>query len=201
MGQEATCVARIGRRRVEGKALLESTEIIFRGEDRVVVPFASIRSATARRGVLRLEAGGRTMALELGALAEKWLDRIRNPKSVIDKLGIKAEQVVSVLGVSDAGFLGDARARAEVTVGRLRKRPNLVFLGVDSPAALRRLPALRDAIARDGGIWVVWPKGQARIKGDHVRAAGMAAGLTDIKVVAFSPTHSALKLVIPLAKR
>ena len=194
-------MARIGRRMIEGRALLESAEIIFRGEERVVVPFASIRSATAAGGVLRLEAGGRIVALELGPLAEKWLDRIRNPRSVIDKLGVKPGQWVSVLGVSDAGFLGAARARAEVTVGRLRKRSNLVFLAVDSPAALRRLVVLRDAIARDGGIWVVWPKGQAHIKEDHVRAAGKAAGLTDIKVVAFSATHSALKLVIPLAKR
>ena len=36
---------------------------------------------------------------------------------------------------------------------------------------------------------------------DQVRAAAKAAGLTDVKVVAFSATHSALKLVIPLAAR
>lgn len=201
MGQEATCVARIGRRTLEGRALLESSEVIFRGEERVVVPFESIRSATAANGVLRLQAGKRTVALELGPLAEKWLAKIRHPKSVIDKLGVKPGQVISVLGVSDAGFMKDARARAEVTGGRLRKGSDLVFLAADSPAALRRLTSARDAIARDGGIWVVWPKGQAHIKEDHVRAAGKVAGLTDIKVVAFSATHSALKLVIPVAKR
>ena len=32
-------------------------------------------------------------------------------------------------------------------------------------------------------------------------SAGKAAGLVDTKVVAFSPTHTALKFVIPLSRR
>ena len=121
---------------------------------------------------------------------------------MIDKLGIKPRQVVSVLGVEDSGFLRDAKARAaEQVLGRVKRNSNLAFLAAESVAPLRRLGRLRDAIARDGGIWVVWPKGRSHIKEDHVRAAGKAAGLTDIKVVAFSSTHSALKLVIPVAKR
>jgi hypothetical protein len=76
-----------------------------------------------------------------------------------------------------------------------------VFLGATGPAALKRLPTLEKTIARNGGIWVVWPKGRREFTEDHVRAAALAAGLTDVKVVAFSATHSALKLVIPLARR
>jgi hypothetical protein len=34
-----------------------------------------------------------------------------------------------------------------------------------------------------------------------VRAAASAAGLVDVKVAAFSATHSALKLVIPVKNR
>jgi len=201
MGQQARCVARHGRRSSEGKALLESTELIFRGDFRLAIPFSKVQSASASGGVLRLKTAEGAVAFELGPAAEKWLEKIRNPKSVIDKLGVKPGQVVSVIGVEDAGWLRDMRARAEVATGRVRKGSHLVFLGVESPTRLVRLPALRDAIARDGGIWVVWPKGQVHIKEDHVRAAGKAAGLTDVKVVAFSATHSALKLVIPLAKR
>ncbi|HEY3216026.1 MAG TPA: hypothetical protein VGK93_05995 [Candidatus Eisenbacteria bacterium] len=201
MGQETRCLARIGRRALEGRVLLESTEIVFRGEERVVVPFDRIESAAALDGELRLEAAGRTVTFELGPLAEKWLAKIRNPKPVIDKLGVKPGQVISVLGVADPGFLKEAKARAKVIVGRLRKGSDWVFLAADSQAALRHLAAARDAIARDGAIWVVWPKGHTHIKEDHVRAAGKAAGLVDIKVVAFSTNHSALKLVIPVAKR
>jgi len=72
---------------------------------------------------------------------------------------------------------------------------------VDSARELAKLAALERAIRRDGAIWVVWPKGQAHIKEDMVRAAALARGLVDVKVCAFSATLSALKLVIPLAKR
>jgi len=34
-----------------------------------------------------------------------------------------------------------------------------------------------------------------------VIAAGRESGLKDVKVVGFSPTHTALKFVIPLEKR
>jgi len=34
-----------------------------------------------------------------------------------------------------------------------------------------------------------------------VRSAGLKAGLVDIKVVSFSATHTALKFVLPKAKR
>src|SRR5262245_9311232 len=120
-----------------GRVLLETSEIIFRGERRVVVPFAAIRSARAAGGVLRIVTDEGRVAFERGPLAEKWLARIRNPKSVIDKLGVKPGQVVSVLGVSDAEFLRDASARAELSVGRLRKRSNLAFLGTETQATLK----------------------------------------------------------------
>jgi len=35
----------------------------------------------------------------------------------------------------------------------------------------------------------------------HVIAAAKEAGLVDVKVVRFSDTHTALKLVIPVARR
>jgi hypothetical protein len=39
MGQEVTCTARWGGKSVRGKALLETAEIIFRGEERLKIPF------------------------------------------------------------------------------------------------------------------------------------------------------------------
>jgi len=52
-----------------------------------------------------------------------------------------------------------------------------------------------------GAIWVVRPKGTPAIKDVDVIAAGKAAGLVDVKVAAFSSTHTAEKLVIPVARR
>lgn len=47
----------------------------------------------------------------------------------------------------------------------------------------------------------VRPKGTPAIADTDVIAAGRAAGLVDVKVVRFSATHTAEKLVIPVTKR
>ena len=64
-----------------------------------------------------------------------------------------------------------------------------------------RLETLVPAIAPDGGIWAVYPRGRKDLSEDTVRAAARAAGLVDIKVVRVSEKHGALKLVIPRSAR
>src|SRR5262249_24096073 len=146
-------------------------------------------------------AGG-VATLELGREAEAWALKIRYPKPVIEKLGVKPGMRVSVLGVDDAGFLRDAKARVEeLSVGKAKRESDLVFLGASKVADLSKLARLKESIQRNGAIWVVWKKGVPELKEDHVRAAGLRCGLVDVKVVAFSPTHSSLKLVIRKADR
>jgi hypothetical protein len=60
---------------------------------------------------------------------------------------------------------------------------------------------LRKSIAKTGAIWVAYPKGCQEIRELDVITAGKSAGLTDNKVCSFSPTHTALRFVIPLANR
>jgi hypothetical protein len=202
MGLEATCEARIGRQRSQGKAQLEGDALIFRGEFRAKVPLASIRDASARDGVLTVKHADGTLALGLGAAAAKWADRIKNPRSVMDKLGVKSGQRVVILGVTDDQLAKDLAARgAEVSAGRMKPGADVVFLGAERASALSRLPPLERAIVRNGAIWVLWPKGRADLNEDSVRAAALKAGLVDVKVVRFSETHGALKLVIPLKRR
>jgi hypothetical protein len=50
-------------------------------------------------------------------------------------------------------------------------------------------------------VWVIRPKGRPDISERAVMAAGKAAGLVDVKVVSFSPTHTAEKFVIPVKAR
>jgi hypothetical protein len=203
MGLEVRCRARIGRRAAEGTALLESAEIRFRGDPKLVIPFGAIRDLEARDGWLHVKHDGGAAAFELGdAAARKWIDRIRNPRSRLDKLGVKPGHVVGVIGVDDADFAGELAARgAEVTNGKVPKGADLAFLGAAKKSDLSRLGAAAKAIARDGAIWVVWPKGRPELREDDVRAAALAGDLVDVKVVAFSAALSGLKLVIRKAKR
>ncbi len=124
-------------------------------------------------------------------------------KPTIDKLGVKPGMNVSVLGLDDqGGFLAELEARAgDVSRGRVAPGSAMVLLRAESPRDLARLAALERRMPRDGMIWVVWPKGRPALKEDMVRAAALAAGLVDVKVCAFSEALSALKLVIPLARR
>ena len=71
MGDETRCVAKVGERRSEGKARLESAELLFRGEFRLKLPFREMRTVEARGGVLHVSFPDGTAEFELGPLAEK----------------------------------------------------------------------------------------------------------------------------------
>jgi hypothetical protein len=124
-------------------------------------------------------------------------------RSLLDKLGVKPFQRISVLGIDDGPFWTQLTARADdVVKDRLRKDSDLIFCAADSLAELRQLARLKPYLVGNGAIWVVSLKGKAaKIKDVDVIAAAKAAGLVDNKVVSFSATHTALRLAIPLAQR
>ena len=124
------------------------------------------------------------------------------PKSRIEKLGVKPQMRVSVLGIDDAALVEEIRGRgANVAVGRALVRSDIVFLGLSAVPQLSRLDRARRAIHKDGAIWVVWPKGRKEFREDHVREYGKGIGLVDVKVVRVSERLSGLKMVVPLKLR
>jgi hypothetical protein len=129
-------------------------------------------------------------------------ERDYSHRALLDKLGVKAGQRVAVLGIMDADFLGELTSRI---FGFSRELPrgdaDLIFYRAENLADLAPLKALPEAIRRDGAVWVVYPKGQKHIREIDVLTAGKAAGFTDNKVARFSDTHTALRFVIPLARR
>ena len=202
MGREATCHARMGRESGEGKALLETDEVRFRGDFRARVALRDLSGVDVRRGVLTLTWPGGTLALSLGDAAEKWAETIRNPKSVVEKLGIKPGLKIVVLAGFDAAFHRDvAAALGAKPRARATKGCDLVFAMLARPGDEARLARLVPAIEPAGGVWAVYPKGLRELSEDTVRAAAKRAGLVDVKVVRFSDALGALKLVIPRAKR
>lgn len=121
---------------------------------------------------------------------------------LIDKLGVRPGARVTVLGVGDRTFLGLLRGRTDDVSSRPRRESDLVFLAAEDAGDLARLAALEPSIRRDGAIWVVSRKGKAATLRDvDVIDAARRAGLVDNKVVSFSETHTALRLVVPRARR
>jgi hypothetical protein len=204
MGLEATCPARLDGRKSAGKARLEETDIVFRGEDdvRFKIPIKDLRRVEARGGALHLDWPKGKAVLELGDQAPRWAEKIRNPPSLLDKLGVKPGLRVSVVGLEDRAFLDELSARVDdLTRGRARAGSDIVFLALSDRKELPRLAKMREAIKATGAVWVVWPKGRKELREDDVRDFGRTAGLVDVKVARFSDTLSALKMMIPRALR
>jgi hypothetical protein len=205
VGAEATCVLRENGARHEGRALLETDELIFRGADgyRVKLPLASLRNPRASGGDLLIDAPSGALAIELGGKAGLWAERIRSPKGLIDKLDLKPTHSVAMIGGTDAAFVKQLATRVHsIAQGKTAKGTNVVFLWADTPASLKKLASIANSVARDGAIWVIHPKGAAsKVKDTDVFAAAKKAGLIATKVARFSETHTAEKLVIPVSKR
>lgn len=118
------------------------------------------------------------------------------------KLGVKPGSRVGVIAVGDKLFPGELDAASAVVVsGRHLKDCDLIFYGVTKEADLPRLEMLKRSIVSNGAIWVIRPKGRPEISEASVMEGGKLAGLVDVKVVAFSETHTAEKFVIPVANR
>jgi Protein of unknown function (DUF3052) len=122
---------------------------------------------------------------------------------LIDKLGVKPGARVAVINIDDAEFRRQLAERTQdITEAEPLPGSNVVFLGIDDGTELQQLAHLRSRIVANGAIWVVSRKGrQATVRDVEVMAAAKAVGLVDNKVVAFSSTHTSIRLVIPLALR
>ena len=202
MGQEKACRARLGKQKSEGKALLETSEILFCGDFRLKIPFSTIKSVKAVDGELRVQTAEGLAIFELGASAEKWCEKILHPKTRMEKLGIKAGAKVSLIGNFDTEFLRELKGlRSAVADGKGPTDCDWIFFSAASEKDLSQAAKLAKAMKGATALWVVYPKGQKSITENDVLAVGRKAGLKDVKVVGFSSTHTALKFVLPLDAR
>jgi hypothetical protein len=118
------------------------------------------------------------------------------------KLGFRPGLRAAYLGAPE----GFAALLGELPEGvRVLRRPapgmDLLVCFVTARAQLvRRLPALRAALAPGGMLWIAWPKRASGVATDMtedvVREVALPTGLVDTKVAAIDATWSALRLVI-----
>jgi hypothetical protein len=196
------CVVRYNGRAAEGKALRETSELVFRSPElRLRIPFAGASPRVEEDELVVAWPEGEARFGIGGAEAARWAKAIAYPPSLLDKLGVKPGHLVSVLNVDDPSFRAELGQRTDAISQEPAEGSDLILYGVEQPAELDRLAELRRYLKPNGGIWVVSPKGRKDLRDVDVYAAGKAAGLVDVKVAAFSATHTANKLVIPVALR
>jgi hypothetical protein len=122
---------------------------------------------------------------------------------LLDKLGIRPGMRVALVDIDDPDIRAQIAARTtDLTDGWPVPDTDIVLFGADTWEALAPLRELAALIRPNGAIWVVSRKGKARTLRDvEVIEAGKVARLVDNKVCSFSTTHTALRLVIPVARR
>jgi hypothetical protein len=202
MGNEAACTLRYAGKSFSGKALLETSEIIFRGDSPLKIPFSAITAVESQDGDLHVHTKTGLAVFQLGPQADKWREKIAHPKSLLEKLAVKPHDQVSLIGTFPADFLASLKKHpAVIAQGTPHKDSLWIFLAAETTQDLRRVPPLAKSMRGPTALWIVYPKGQKSITESHVRSAALKAGLVDIKVASFSPTHTALKFVIPKSRR
>jgi hypothetical protein len=202
MGAENKCQAKVRGQSDTGQALLETNEVIFRGKQRCVVKLDTVRATAEVKGEWLLLG---ELELKLKAQAPKWLEKIKHPKSVLDKLGVKPGELAWLVGGFEAAFTKDLMAHGLSVfegVPQKQKAAQLVFFRLTAQKDLQTVEKLAKTLTPDGTLWLIRPKGKdAAVTEAQTMAAGKAAGLVDVKVVAFSESLSAEKYVVPLARR
>jgi Protein of unknown function (DUF3052) len=180
MGTEIVCEAKYKRASYRVKLHLDTQTLTLRDELKLSIPLQEIQKVEAK-------------------------DSIRNPRSLLDRLGIKPGQIISILGLDDPSFVAELRQRTDaVTQNSVKPKSDIIFVRARQRANLAKLKTLRRSLKSNGAIWVLWKKGLKGpddVKESEVMAAGKAQGLVDVKIASFSDELSALKFVIPVADR
>jgi len=101
--------------------------------------------------------------------------------------------------------LGELPAGARLAMDLRPGRTFVHLFARDREELGEGLPRARDALARDGTLWVSWPKKASGVPtdldGNVVRSAGIDAGLVDVKVCAVDAVWSGLNFVYRKADR
>jgi hypothetical protein len=130
-------------------------------------------------------------------------DRDYSHRSLFDKLGVKPDSKVALVGKHDEVFLtGLAETLAKGASTTLRSEYDIIFFHVDAPRDLARIATLATHLVPNGRLWIFHPKGKDASPSDaEVRAAGLGAGLVDNKISGYTASLAATQYVIPLARR
>lgn len=128
---------------------------------------------------------------------------------LVKKLGIKAGHKAAIANAPKNFLAQELQTLPEnVRFGPATARGQLDFimLFVSSGKALQKeLPKLKKKLARDGILWVSWPKKSSGVETDLsfdvVQQLGLKIGLVDVKICSVNEIWSGLKFVYRLKAR
>lgn len=209
MGYETKCRVQVddgsGKvRTADATVLLETDELVIRGEARIKVPRRDIMQVARRGGVVTITAPSTTVKLTLGEpAATKWEAKLKEaPKRLIDKLDVKPNAKVWLLDLAQPELESQIDDRtSNVTRDKSARECDVVFVGVERDSQISRIERALKGMSDGGAIWVIHPKGKEGVADVAIFEKAKALDLTYTKVARVSDTHTAEKLVRPRASR
>lgn len=131
MGAEALCSVTFNKQTSAGNALLETNEIIFRGDFRLKIELKSITALDAEGGKLKVTWPTGTATFDLGDIAGTWAHKIRTYHHVdagyLNQYVAEYEFRHNTRHISDAerfnALLGQISGRLDWYVGKQASEP------------------------------------------------------------------------------
>lgn len=125
---------------------------------------------------------------------------------LIKKLGIKDGFKVQLIDEPENYFSLLESLPEVISAENSDLNINFIHLFVKSASDLHlHFTNCKNRLAKDGSLWVSWPKKASKIKtdldGNTVRAFGLQKGLVDVKVCAIDDTWSGLKFMYRIKDR
>ncbi len=195
MRREATCICRWGGREGRVTVLLESSELIVRGDIRRRVALQALENVRAGEDTLEFTIAGERIELALGAeRAPRWAAAIEAPKPTLArKLGITSAMRIHVTGELDDPKLETACSVAIARAASLDDA-GLALIRTDNRSTLEHWAEALALPDRVPPAWVAYTKGRAAPLGEsNVREIMRARGFVDTKVAAVSERLTALR--------
>lgn len=199
MGLECACTLIKGRAMDAGVAHLDCNELRFKGESQVKLITAGAK-ATVSGEILSIEGpiGSLRLRLDDATIAARWADKINNPRSRLQKMGIEAGAKVWMIGMDDPVFVDEFNALVDepfVTKPAKGAAYDAIVLVARAVEALKQLSKCALHLAPKGAVLVLWPKGRKDLRHEEVVGAGREAGFSQTRSMAFNDELTALRLV------
>jgi hypothetical protein len=196
VGLEATCNVRYEERTANGRALLESDVLLFRGDFKLSIPHTDMSGVEAENGELKVTFPGGVAVFELGPAAERWAEKLRSPRSLVDKLGVPEGGRVAVINLEDAELISQLEERAaDVAEHAAPPDTDLILWRLDRREELSEMDSLMKCLRPGGAIWVFRQREGGRVSEGMVRSTASNIGMVDVKVLRYSDELTAVKLV------
>jgi hypothetical protein len=193
MGLEQKCRASWPGGSGDVKALLETHELILRGDIKRTFPITRLEDIRVEDEDLRFHAGDEDVSLTLGAdTAGRWAKKLTTPPpTVAQKLGIGPSAKALVIGEIDDATLIDALAENTTTAPQ---EARLCLAVVRDEAELHIAIRAQQSCAFETLIWIANVKGsRSPFTENAVRSIMRDAGYIDNKVSAVSDVLSATR--------